>query len=276
MSPLAGNLEQDFVVPDSSPDNGVGDPTTDLVWEIQQVVQDLPVGSSLPSEASLAERFGVSRLTVREALKVLSGRGFTASKQGRRAVVTEPSSEVISSIFASYVHRDPSALLELVEVRQALEVRSVSLAASKATRAGLGAMAASLRFMKDAAQTLNDAAASDEERNQARLVFQRSDVAFHESVALASGNRMLAHVLEALEDSLLRAFDASFDGHVLRGGSALDAYGAHLKIFEFIEARDVRGASGAMKKHLQQSEKDLRAYLNGTTSSPVSARATVD
>jgi len=232
---------------------------------MQELVRDLPIGSSLPAEASLAEQFGVSRLTVREALKVLAGRGLTESRQGRRAVVTEPPSEVISSIFASYVHRDPSAMLELVEVRQALEARSVSLAASKATRAGLGAMEASLRTMKESADLLDLPDITQTRRQEARASFQRADLSFHEAVALSSGNRMLAHVLEALEDSLLQTFNASFDGHILRGGSASDAYEAHLRIFEFIKAKDVRNASMAMRKHLQQSEKDLRAYISGTT-----------
>jgi DNA-binding FadR family transcriptional regulator len=230
-----------------------------------ELVQDLPIGSSLPAEGTLAEKFGVSRLTVREALKVLEGRGLTETRQGRRAVVTEPSSEIISSIFASYVYRDPTALLELVEVRQALEARSVSLAASKATRAGLGAMEASLRTMKESAEVLGLPGATQTRWNQARAAFQQSDLAFHEAVALASGNRMLAHVLEALADSLLQAFNASFDGNVLRGGSAIDTYETHLHIYEFIKARDARGASIAMRKNLQQSQKDLRAYIARTT-----------
>ena len=90
-----------------------------LVGAIQTLVDELPVGENLPAEADLAERFGVSRLTVRESLKILAGRGLIALSQGRRAVVTEPSSAVISSIFSSYVRRDPSALLDLVDVRMA-------------------------------------------------------------------------------------------------------------------------------------------------------------
>lgn len=82
---------------------------------------------------------------------------------------------------------------------------------------------------------------------------------------------MLAHVLEALEDSLLRAFDASFEGHIARGGSAYDAYEAHEEIFQMIEKRDVRKARKSMRDHLQQSEQDLRAYLAKRTSSPLDA-----
>jgi DNA-binding FadR family transcriptional regulator len=245
----------------------VGDSTFQLVSELQKLLESLPIGASLPAEAALAEQFGVSRLTVREALKVLAGRGLAEIRKGRKAVVTEPSSEVISSIFVSYVRRDPTALLELVEVRMALEVQSVGLAARKSTRAGLAAMESCLKSMKEAAEILNDDASSAEAKLAAQNAFQKSDVSFHESIALSSGNRMLAHVLEALEDSLLRAFDASFEGHIARGGSAFDTYEAHLEIFQFIEARNARGAMSSMREHLQQSEQDLRAYLAKSTTS---------
>ena len=257
----------------SAPVHSVGESAFQLVLEMQKVLESLPIGASLPAEAALAKQFGVSRLTVREALKVLAGRGLAEIRQGRKAVVTEPSSEVISSIFVSYVRRDPSALLELVEVRRALEVQSVGLAARKVTRAGLTAMEACLRAMKESADILIDATSSDEQKTIARAEFQRADVSFHEAIALSSGNRMLAHVLEALEDSLLRAFDASFEGSASRGGSALDSYRAHLKIFQFIEARDARKAMNGMREHLQQSEKDLKTYLaQGTTAMANTAR----
>lgn len=237
----------------------------DLVGDLQQLIDSLPIGASLPAESALAERFHVSRLTVRESLKVLAGRGLIELSQGRRAVVTEPSSDVISSIFGSYVRRDPSALLELVEVRVALEMQSVSLAARRATRAGLAAMEASLEQMKAAAVDFESSARDSHERSDARASFQTADVAFHEAIALSSGNRMLAHVLEALEDSLLRAFFASFEGHLVRGGTPMDTYQAHLAIFEFIQLKDAKRAAGAMREHLQQAEVDLRAVITDTS-----------
>lgn len=254
--------EVSLTVPEQrAPTRAVGDSTFQLVSDLQKLLEGLPVGASLPAEAALAEQFGVSRLTVREALKVLAGRGLAEIRKGRKAIVTEPSSEVISSIFVSYVRRDPAAMLELVEVRRALEVQSVGLAARKATRAGLTAMESCLKLMKESAEVLTNNKSSEQEKRVAQDQFQKADVSFHESIALSSGNRMLAHVLEALEDSLLRAFDASFEGHISRGGSAYDPYLAHLRIFEFIEARDPRKAMNSMREHLQQSEKDLKAYL---------------
>lgn len=236
----------------------------DLVTALEGLVDSLPIGASLPAEAALAEQFDVSRLTIREALKVVAGRGLIELHQGRRAVVSEPSSAVISSIFASYVRRDPSALLELVDVRVALEAQSVTLAARQATRAGLAAMEASLTQMFAAAANFENSGDDAEKRSLARTSFQSADVAFHEAIALSSGNRMLAHVLEALEDTLLRAFFASFEGHVLQGGSAMDTYYAHKRIFDFIRDKDAKRAAASMREHLQQAKHDLRAVINDT------------
>lgn len=238
-----------------------------LVNNVVQALQELlfevfPVGSTLPSEAALAERFGASRLTVREALKVLAGRGLVELRQGRRAVVSEPSSEVISSIFAAYVRRDPAALLELIEVRQALEMQSVAMAARRASRAGLAAMQTALSVMEESAHTFQDASVDTQARARALEAYQAADVAFHEAIALASGNRMLSRVIEALEESLLRSFRASFEGHLLRGGSALDTYELHRQIFEHIRAGDTRRATQTMRRQLDQADRDLRAALS--------------
>ena len=260
------------LVPQKTPEGSPQvDPTDeDLVVKLQRMLDEFPIGASLPSEQALADHLGVSRLTVREALKVLAGRGLAEIRRGRRAVVTEPSSEVISSIFAAYVRRDPSTLLELVEVRQALEVQSVTLAARKATRAGLSAMEAAIEDMRQAALEFEAAVNNPIDLKRAKDTYQKADVTFHETIALASGNRMLAHVLEALEESLLQSFNASFDGHILRGGRALDAFEAHNEIFQHIKARDVRKAAAAMKQHLQQAEQDLRTAL--TDNSPTALR----
>lgn len=233
------------------------------LFDLQSLLFDsYPVGSTLPSEAALGEQLGVSRLTIRESLKVLAGRGLVELRQGRKAVVTEPSSEVISSIFAAYVRRDPSALLELVEVRRALEVQSVSLAARKATRAGLNAMESALSIMKQSAINYHDAVPDSPSQAQALSDYQSSDLAFHEAIALSTGNRMLSHVLEALEESLLRSFTASFQGHLVRGGTALDTYESHDQIFQFIKAGSADEAGQAMHTHLEQAERDLKAALN--------------
>ncbi len=218
------------------------------------VVEELDPGMLLPSEADLGLDCGVSRLTVREALKVLAGRGLVQLTRGRRAMVQEPNSSVLSSYLAIAIRRDPRALLELTEIRQALEVLSATLSAKHANRASIAAVDAAFQDMAAAAAL---GAAEGEER------YHEADVAFHEALALASGNRMLAFLLEGLEESLRRSFHHSFEGHLARGGSMNDVLDAHEGILDRIRAGDAQGAAKQMRAHLKGAEKDLRASIRG-------------
>lgn len=219
-----------------------------------RIVEDLDPGMQLPSEGELVVDCGVSRLTIREALKVLSGRGLVELSRGRRPTVREPDSSVLSGYLAVAIRRDPRALLELTEIRQALEVLSVTLAARHASRASVAAIEAAYDAMAAAAAVdgLEDAEA-----------YHEADVAFHEALALASVNRMLAFLLEGLEESLRRSFHRSFEGRVARGSSITSALEAHQEILDRIRNGDSRGAAQAMRTHLKDAERDLRAAVRG-------------
>src|SRR5436309_340567 len=115
-----------------------GDPvertaTEAAIDELERLALDeLQPGEFLPSEATLAERLGISRLTVREATRALVARGYLELRKGRRPKVLAPSGTLIGDFFRASVRRDPSSLLELLEVRRALEVHIASLAAMRA------------------------------------------------------------------------------------------------------------------------------------------------
>lgn len=71
------------------------------------IMGQLAPGASLPSEADLAERYDVSRLTVREAVKMLAGRGLLELARGRRAVVREPDGSAFGDFLSSIIQYDP-------------------------------------------------------------------------------------------------------------------------------------------------------------------------
>ncbi|HEX3202402.1 MAG TPA: winged helix-turn-helix domain-containing protein, partial [Actinomycetes bacterium] len=77
------------------------------------VLGELEPGAELPSEAELAVRFEVSRLTVREAARWLQARGLVEIRQGRRTVVAHPNAGPIGGFFTAAVRRDPRQLLDL-------------------------------------------------------------------------------------------------------------------------------------------------------------------
>jgi GntR family transcriptional repressor for pyruvate dehydrogenase complex len=226
---------------DASPTNATVDALNKLV------IEELEPGSQLPSEASLAESLGVSRLTVREALKVLSGRGLVELQRGKRAVVREPDSSVLSVYLKAALRRDPRGMIELLEIRRALEGLAAALAARNGTRAGIAAVQAALDEMSEALERGDDSSGAD--------------VAFHEALALASGNRMLSFILEGLADALLETFKLSAEGRTRRGGQIRETLEAHQEIFTKIKSGDALAATKSMSNHLKEAEEDLKSAI---------------
>src|SRR5690606_8972600 len=147
-------------------------------------------------------RFSVSRLTVREAVKMLAGRGLLDVARGRRAVVREPTGTAFADFLSTSIHSDPKSLFDLIELRMSIEVQSATLAARRANRAALAALDTALQGMRAAAA--DGQAGSDSDSSEQR--FHAHDVAFHEAIALASGNRLISYLYEAMTEPLQRSF----------------------------------------------------------------------
>ena len=232
-----------------------GSITDTVVQRLEDLVLgDLEPGAELPSEADLAVRFGVSRLTVREAARSLQARGLVETRHGRRTVVAHPNAGPIGGFFTAAVRRDPRRLMDLLEVRRALEVHIASLAAVHATRATITAMEMVLGAMRDAAHD--------------PVALHESDIGFHASVATAAGNQMLSFLIEAMEEPLRASRMRSMQGHLARGGTVEDVIEQHALVLDRVRARDPKGAAAAMLAHLDQTARDLKAALALTGPTP--------
>jgi len=207
----------------------------------------LEPGEALPSEGELATALGVSRLTVREGTRTLEARGLLEIRQGRRPRVAAPNGALVGDFFKIAVRRDPRALLELLDVRRALEVHIAALAASRATTGDIADMEMSINVMR----------ASENESE----AFHAADVRFHENLAAASGNRMLVFLIEAFADPLRESRLRSFAGHRARGGGIEDVIQQHQAILDAVKDRSPKAAAEAMRDHLRQTESDLRTVL---------------
>ena len=228
------------------------------------IMGQLAPGASLPSEAELAERYDVSRLTVREAVKLLAGRGLLELARGRRAVVKEPDGSAFGDFLSSIIQYDPKGLYDLVEVRLALEIQSVTLAARRASRAGLAAIEGTMEAMRRAAEEMK----AGQDPAGAETRFHNADVGFHEALALASGNRILAYLFEAMASPLQESFYLTRRGHELRGHTPEHTIAAHQTILKFVRQGDSRGAAEAMRTHLEDAERDIRTALGSRTVGP--------
>src|SRR6266540_2653864 len=111
----------------------------DIVQQIKALIFDgqLAPSDRLPSEMDLTEKFGVSRTTVRDALRVLESQGFIDIKVGAGggASVAKPSSEFVSDSITNMLRMQKASTKELVEARIVIETAIVALAAKRGTAA---------------------------------------------------------------------------------------------------------------------------------------------
>jgi GntR family transcriptional repressor for pyruvate dehydrogenase complex len=229
------------------------------------ILTEMSPGVSLPSEAELAAHYQVSRLTIREAVKLVEGRGLLAISRGRKAVVREPDGAAFADFLTSVIRYDSKGLFDLVEVRLSLEVQSATLAAKRATRAGIAAIESELQGMRDAMGAAGEIMTHEQE-----LGFHTHDVGFHEAIALASGNRVLGYLFEAMAVPLREGFFISRRGHEQRGHTLHDTILAHQRILDCIKAGNSRTAADAMRTHLKDTERDIRAALSQLALRPTS------
>lgn len=203
-------------------------------------------GDPLPSTGELAEQFGVSRTVVREALADLAGRGVLVRSQGRESVVRTPGTDELHQLLSLRVWRDKLEVQNIQMVREPLEVLAAGLAAEHRSDDQLKTMAEHLATQ---AAARRDA------------VYHEADVAFHRSVAEASGNQLLALILDSLAPLLLELRIRATAGRRASGQTLEPVIEAHRKILRKIESADREGARKAMAAHLSQTWEGIEIAL---------------
>jgi DNA-binding FadR family transcriptional regulator len=194
-------------------------------------------GDLLPTEEELCQQLGVSRSVVREATKAVTMLGMIRSRQGRGTEVlpyenwNEFAPEVIEA--RRELQSVDEFLVHLLELRRIIEVEAAALAAE---RAGTEEVATLRGFL-----TAMDAVGEDVE------AFARVDVAFHDAIIAATGNRPLRSLLRSIEPALLTARTVSL---TTRPTGIERSIREHHQIFEAISRGSASEARDAMSKHL--------------------------
>jgi GntR family transcriptional regulator, transcriptional repressor for pyruvate dehydrogenase complex len=202
-----------------------------------------PVGSRLPAETELAQRLEVGRSTVREAVRALVHAGLLETRQGSGTYVR---SVTPGAGWEPRLRR--AAVLEVYEVRQALEVQAARLAAARRTDADIVTLQECLAERQRARARARDAS------------FVESDLAFHRGVVGASHNALLAEMFDSFGAVLREALAA------VVSDSGLDHLGAdpaHARLAAAIEAGDAAAAEKATRDHLDPTAAALRSLLQG-------------
>lgn len=197
--------------------------------------EGLQEGDALPSTAELSERFEVSRTVVREALAALAGRGVLSRSQGRESVVATPDASNLVNLLQFRIRRDEVDVEHIMELRLALEVTAARGAARNRTDEHI----TELRLLLDKlAATTGEAA------------FHTADIALHRSVAVASGNPLLALILDALVDFLQDVRVRATKARKARGEGMEEVLDQHRRVIDAIAAGDPAAAEHAMQDHL--------------------------
>lgn len=214
----------------------------EIVEEIKQ--RQLRADDEIPAEGELAERHGVNRLVVREAIRTLVARGVLVSSQGKRARVATPSPAVLEQILAFRLSQNSMDLPDLLDTRRVIEGELARRAAARVA-AGHG----SIEEAEQALQVMRDAGDRD--------AFIAGDLAFHEAVAQLADSGVFSFLLAAMNGALFDARRASYRGREERGAGQEATIEAHQRILDAVAAGDADGATRAMADHLTETSSDL-------------------
>ncbi|MBO2465396.1 FadR/GntR family transcriptional regulator [Actinomadura violacea] len=224
-----------------------GSVTQRAIGQIKAMIADgrLAPEQRLPTERELAVSLGISRSSMREAIRALTVLGVLESRHGSGIYVTSLETGELLETFGMVAEISPaSRLAELLEVRRILESSATALAAARIGEEELAEVERCLKAMDDA---------EDPEE------FLVADMAFHRTIAQAAGNEALAAIVEGLSSRTFRA-------RIRRGEQDAAAFARarteHGRIYRSLCARDPEAARTAAAAHIGAVEEWLQAQLD--------------
>jgi GntR family transcriptional repressor for pyruvate dehydrogenase complex len=218
----------------------VGRISETIVERIRQLMREgqLRPGDRLPAERDLCERFGVSRVTVREALRMLESSGLVEIRVGARggAFVTIPTSEHVGDGLADMLTMSVLTAADVTEVRLILEVGLVPLVCARATEEDIEALeqicARSREALSNGTYTMDLSAE------------------FHARVAQSTHNPALTLLLESFRGPILMSLDQAKLTAPEMGGLGSEE---HEAFTQAVRARDAVLATRIMREHLERT-----------------------
>ncbi|QBD76874.1 FadR family transcriptional regulator [Ktedonosporobacter rubrisoli] len=219
---------------------------------VQQIVAQimsggLVPGASLPSEAALAQQFGVSRTVIREAVRMLVSKGLVVVKHGSGMLVQPSEQWNYLDPLVLFEHlrvsQDKTVLNELLELRRIVEVEVAALAAQRRTAEDMQTL---YKFVEQMRTVIGDP-----------RTFTRFDIAFHDAILAIARNRLLAQTLRPANQALYVARLISSQRYSRSEASER----GHEEILSALEKGDPQQAREAMHRHIKQFEDDIHTIL---------------
>ncbi len=218
----------------------------EVIDEIKRMIHsgELKQGDRLPNQNEFAAELGVSRTSLREAFNTLCVLGVLEQHQGYGTIVKSRFSALYADHLSAPFITDEKATLELLEARQFIEIGAARLAAKNATP----------KQIKEMGALIEDMARASKKGDIPKLSEQ--DIEFHFLIAQATQNRVMIHLLATIRGLMEKFMHEAF--LVLHDQKRY--LKAHRDIYQAVTQRDPAMASGLMKKHIADVQKDLQQY----------------
>jgi len=201
------------------------------------ILQKMHPGDKLPAERELAEMLGVSRSSIRDAIRRLELMGLVEPRQGAGTVVREISPDALVNPLANVIQHKRQLVGELLDFRRMLEPPLAARAATHASAEDVAAMEEILR--RQGVKVRGGEVAVEE------------DTEFHYRIAMASGNSVVLKVLDVVMDLLRETRERSLQSE----GRPQKSLAGHRRILAAIRRHDAAAAQTAMGQHIADVEK---------------------
>ena len=213
-------------------------PSDVIIEQINRLIStgDLKPGDSLPSERSLAEKFGVGRSFVREALQKLEFYGILKTLPQRGTVVASIGVKALEGLISNVLNLEKNDMNSLLEARGILEIHAARLAAERASDSDLQMLKETYKDYE--AQVEKGESAIDE------------DLLFHVKISEVSKNSVLRSLISLVTPDIITL---SGDLDSCADGRFRDAFIEHKAILEAIVERNPEKAAEAMSRHMKMS-----------------------
>ena len=214
--------------------NGLDNKEKLIISEIKSLInlKNMEPGEKLPSERLLADRLGVSRGSIRNAIQKLEFYGLLKSMPQSGTFIADLGLTAINGMIHQIINLPTPDFKSLVETRIFLELKLVKFAAARRTEEDLSEIEEVLEKYKFKVLAGEDAVAED--------------LLFHLSIAKASHNPSLNRLMLSITPQIITDFEKY---HVCKSNTALNAIDEHQAIVDAIRSKDPSRAEEKMKEH---------------------------
>ncbi|WP_346829040.1 GntR family transcriptional regulator [Pseudomonas abietaniphila] len=233
----------------------------DIVEQLERMILEgtLRAGERLPAERALAEQFGVSRPSLREAIQKLTAKGLLISRQGGGNYVVESLGSTFSDPLLHLLESSADAQRDLLEFRHTLEASCAYYAAIRATDVDRARLREAFDALQDCYARVDEVSRAEE---------GAADANFHLAIAEASHNAVLLHTIRGLFDLLRRNVVTNIGGMYKQRSETRDMLiNQHRELYlAIIEGRadDAREVSSRHLLYVQEVLEEVRQQVQRT------------